>query len=155
MYAIAFCRISYQRKYYDGFSKVYPFLTAILDVKNGVVDGIAWDDGCLFCRKIQCLENTFDFTGLKGNEEEFRQKTKGCYITSDLCVPENEDGTGKNICDLQLYVVWTGTDSNGLALQSSNFRFSAFPVQELTDRFSQFVPDVPEVNIPFTGEDEA
>ena len=123
-------------------------------MRKGVVNGIAWDDGCLFCSKTQCLENTFDFAGFKGNEKEFRQKTQGCYITSELCTPENEDGTGKNICDLQLYIVWTGTDSNGLALQSSNYRFSAFPVQELEDRFSQFVPDVPEVNIPFTGGDD-
>lgn len=141
------CSISFQRRYSDGFGKIYPHLTAIIDVQKGRVKGITWDDACLFCGKSQCAENTFDFHGRIGSQEEFQQPTKGCFIEQETCT-EYADG-GRSDCDLTLYVVWTGTDSKGLALQSSSYRFSMFPVQELADRFSQNLPDVPD-SIPFT-----
>lgn len=43
--------VSFIRRFYDSEqNKIYPYLTAILDVDNGVVKGIAWDDSCVFCR---------------------------------------------------------------------------------------------------------
>ena len=124
-----------------------------MNVRDGVINGIAWDDACLFCAKNQCLENTFDFQGVKGTEGRFNQKTKACHLLESQnseennCVPDPEDAS-KNLCDILVYFVWTGTDSKGLALQSSNSRFSAFPIQEIEDRFSALVPDV---NNPLDG----
>jgi hypothetical protein len=138
--------LSFQRRYYDGFEKVYPHLTAILDVKDGIILGISWDDSCLFCGKSECEENTYDFNGVMGNEDQFNQPTKGCWIPKELC--EQYLLEGRTDCDLILYVVWTGTDSDGAVLQSSAYRFSAFPAQELTDRFSQNVPEFPELGLP-------
>lgn len=43
--------LSFIRRYYDeSEGKIYPYLTAILDVRDGVVVGIAWDDACVFCQ---------------------------------------------------------------------------------------------------------
>lgn len=43
-------------------------------------------------------------------------------------------------CDVLVYFVWTGDDKNGKALQSSAFRFSAFPEQELQNRLKDSLP---------------
>ena len=53
-----------------------------------------------------------------------------------------------------LYVVWTGDDKNGKAFQSSAFRFSAFPEQELENRISDSLPDLPDLSFGFGGGDE-
>lgn len=120
---------------------IFPYLTAIIDVSKGVVKGITWDDACLFCSKDQCEENTYDFNGNQGTQKEFKQPTKGCYIPKSECDSVLEDE--EPLCDITLYVVWTGDDANGRAFQSSAFRFSAFPEQELQNRISN--------NIPFTS----
>lgn len=131
--------LSFQKRYYEGFDKVYPHLTAVIDVDRGVVQGIAWDDACLFCSKDECEENTFDFNGVQGNTKQFNQPTGSCFVKKEVCIKfNNEERTD---CDLILYVVWTGTDKNGASMLSSAYRFSAFPAQELSDRFSQNLPD--------------
>ena len=120
--------------------KVYPHLTAIIDVKDGVVRGITWDDACVFCSGFECDEITYNFEGVRQNQDSAEQLTKGCGITIDDC--NTKHGNLGTDCDLVLYVVWTGTDVDGKALLSSANRFSAFPAQELKDRFSQNLPDV-------------
>jgi hypothetical protein len=44
-----------------------------------------------------------------------------------------------NDCDLTIHVVWTGTDSKGKFLTSSNERFSAFQPQQIQDYFKDSV----------------
>jgi hypothetical protein len=129
--------LSFLRLWYDATNKrIYPFLTAIIDVKDGTVTGITWDDACVFCGGFgdSCDEDTYDFDGNPVDEDEAGQVTKGCWIKQDDC----KGNPSK--CDLQLYVVWTGTDSGGKAMQSQASRFSLFPAQELGDRISQIVP---------------
>jgi hypothetical protein len=121
---------------------VYPYLTAIIDLKRGVVAGITWDDGCLFCSDEICLENTYDFNGNPGTQQEFGQPTKGCYITQPECATYMLEGQPR--CDITVHVVWTGDDADGRAMQSSAFRFSAFPEQELANRLSDSLPELPE-----------
>lgn len=68
--------LSFQRMFYSqsgGVGRVFPFLTAIIDVKKGVVNGITWDDACLFCSDDNCLENTYDFNGNLGTQSEYKQ----------------------------------------------------------------------------------
>jgi hypothetical protein len=125
--------------YFDGYSRVFPFLTAIIDVENGVVKGITWDDACLFCTANDCQPNTFNFQGRLASEEEALQPVGGCGVLTDACATlQAENSVG---CDLLLYVVWTGTDSQGNDFKSSAYRFSAFPAQSWTDRISQNLPD--------------
>jgi hypothetical protein len=72
--------LSFQKRYFDGVNKVYPHLTAVVDVKDGVVQGIAWDDACIFCAKNECEANTFDFAGFKGSESDFEQPVGSCPL---------------------------------------------------------------------------
>jgi len=121
--------LSFIRRYYDEQEeKIYPHLTAIVDVVSGNVDGIAWDDSCVFCRNSdRCEENTYDFAGklsLLGSE-----KTKGCFVKKEEC--DELHAQGQNLCDLNVYFVWTGSDKNGRILSSSGSRWSAFPPENI------------------------
>lgn len=135
-------RLSFQKRYFDGFEKVYPFLTAIIDVDEGVVQGIAWDDASIFCGNNEADLNTFDFAGIACSESRCGQPVDGCYFSPKQCV---ESGA---TCDLLLYVVWTGTDSAGRSFMSSSYRYSAFPPQEWADRLTQNLPafEMPDLN---------
>jgi hypothetical protein len=104
-YALSFLRLYIDRE--QNF--IFPHLTAIIDVKDGVVKGIAWDDACLFCSSNRCEENTYDFYG---NQKKLDDPTKGCYFTKEQCDDMSATKNG-NECDLTLYTVWTGTDKNG------------------------------------------
>jgi hypothetical protein len=132
-------RQAFQRLYFDNTTKlVYPFLTAIISVNHGAVQGITWDNACVFCTQSECQEITYDFNGNPSTQSQIGQPTKGCYYTTDYC--DNVLASNGIDCDLILYVVWTGTDSSGNVLQSSANRFSAFPAQKLQDRISQNLP---------------
>ena len=111
-------------------------MTAIILVENGVVQGITWDDASVFCAKNEAEDNTYHFNGTLAKKNEVGGPVKGCIRDFDEC----RDGENR-ACDLTLYVVWTGTDAQGNSLSSAAYRFSQFPVQGLSDRLSQFVPD--------------
>jgi hypothetical protein len=129
--------ISFQKKYYDSAKKqVFPFLTAVIDVKDGVVMGVAWDDASIFCGLTKVDRNTLDFEGQTGDEKKFEQVVEGCYFTAEECTTKSEG------CDLLLHVVWTGTDAKGRSFLSSSYRYSAFPPQEWGDRLVGILPDV-------------
>lgn len=134
--------VSFLRKFYDreqGY--IFPFLTAIIDVKDGVVDGILWDDACVFCAKHKCLENTYNFEGI---EVSINEPSKGCYITKEQCDELHE--SGGNDCDLTVYFVWTGTDQNGSPLTSFNNRFSMFQPSHAHDTYRDNLPRVGKPN---------
>jgi hypothetical protein len=101
--------------YYDyELGRIYPYLTAIINVTAGEVTGISWDDACDFCASDTCEENTVNFNGVEVTEE-WAGPTKGCYITQEECnilAAETLHST-PIICDVLVYVVWTGTDSTG------------------------------------------
>lgn len=120
--------ISFIRRFYDKTQdKIYPYLTAILDVEDGIVKGIAWDDSCVFCQNNgRCEENTYDFTG---NLTTGNGNTGGCVVTKEEC--DKLHANGENTCDLKIYFVWTGSDVDGRILSSAGSRWSAFPLQKL------------------------
>ena len=124
--------LSFLRRYYDkDLGLIYPFLTAIVDVKNGVVTGISFDDACIFCQSSACSENTY---GFDGELADINQPTKGCALSRVAC--EAIHLAGGTQCDLQLYVVWTGTDDDGNVLSSADSRFSNFEPKQLQQRFN-------------------
>ena len=50
IHAAAQDMLSFLRVYFDPKeSRVFPFLTAVIDVSSGIVQGIAWDNACVFC----------------------------------------------------------------------------------------------------------
>jgi hypothetical protein len=135
--------LSFLRVYYDPIKgRIFPYLTAIIDVANGVVQGIAWDNACVFCSSDLCLENTFNFAGQPATD--LTGQSKGCYLEKATCnALKFENGTTD--CDIQLYVVWTGTDVKGQVFQSSANRFSAFPPARIQDRINQLLPPLPNL----------
>jgi hypothetical protein len=122
--------VSFQKIYIDT-ENVFPELTAIIDVEDGVVKAISWDDGCLFCPDSECSTNTYGYDGEAAN---VGTPVGSCGTTrSDCDAGVTNQSTG---CDLKLHIVWTGTDGNGLAFQSSAYRFSAFPNQDWSDNLN-------------------
>jgi hypothetical protein len=132
--ALSFLRVYYDRQ----MTRIYPFLTAIINVDAGRVTGIAWDDACVFCGGGECDEITFDFNGIPQTRATSGQPTGGCFVPEETC--NTIVGNSGTECDIILYVVWTGTDVDGKAFQSSASRFSAFPAQEIRDRLSRTLP---------------
>ena len=138
--------VSFQKLYVNITKElVYPQLTAIIDVEMGDVVGISWDDGCIFCKSSECDENTFNFQGELSTPID---DAGSCGETVDFCRDSLARESGE--CDLMLYVVWTGTDSNGRAFKSAAYRFSAFPKQELGDNFDISLPKIDWPENPFT-----
>jgi hypothetical protein len=145
--------LSFLKMYYNIQSKrIYPFLTAIINVHKGNITSITWDDACVFCSPSECEEITYDFNGNLQTPESSGQPTGGCYIPQDQCKSgattgdtSSSSNPGANICDLMLYVVWSGTDASNRAFQSSNSRFSAFPPQNIQDRIKQLLPEIPSL----------
>jgi len=136
--------------YYARDQKVYPFLTAIIDVDRGTIKGITWDNSCVFCAKGYCEEITFNYNGVPQTQQSSGQPTEGCYVRAPECggnaTTSSATGVGAaSLCDLMLYVVWTGTDANNRALQSSQSRFGAFPAQDIYNEISQLFPSVPSI----------
>lgn len=134
--------LSFVRMYHNvDLKRVYPFFTAVVDVQRGVVKGITWDDACVFCGGLgQCTETTYDYNGQLKEAKTAGQPTRSCSIPVDECFTLLSTTPNSTECDLTFYVVWTGTDVNGQALQSHAYRFSEFPPQQLSDRFTQLIP---------------
>lgn len=89
-------------------------MTAIIEVDMGVISGITWDEGCTFCNDDQCTPNTYDFNGAL-----YESGPKACYMDDTDCM--NGDLVS-DVCPLQVYAVWSGTDANGDYLKSSELR---------------------------------
>lgn len=138
--SLSFLRTYYQRD----LDYVFPHLTAIVDVKDGIVQGIAWDKACMFCNDERCLENTLDFSG---QPRQLDEPTDGCYLTKSECDTIHENGGTE--CDLTLYVVWTGSDVNGNTLSSSKFRFSAFRGKQIMDTFRDGLSNIEFPSLPW------
>lgn len=147
--------LSLLRVYYDMVhERIFPYITAIINVNRGVVQRITWDDACVFCGGLSesCLENTYNYSGVQQTQESSGQPTKACWLPKKTCDEAIKGGSSsakngtaldspETVCDLKLYVVWSGTDTNGKALQSQAYRFSQFPVQELSDALTKYIPD--------------
>lgn len=132
--ALSFLRTTYDR----ANDRIYPHLTASIDVENGVVKGILWDNACVFCSDDLCVENTFYFNGTSA--EGIKEPTKGCYITKDQCDKIHE--AGGNECDITIYFTWYGSDENGRPLTSNNKRFSVFNPKNIKDSFKDRLPSI-------------
>ncbi len=130
-----------------------PVWTAIIDVDKGVVKSIGWDDGCFFCADNgpECVHTGLDATALDANgtfsaigDDIFRgcrmsnsqcysltaplANVTGAYNSSDLNAtrPGTSSAVQLTGCDLQVFITWTGTDRNNVALKSSSKRFSRY-----------------------------
>lgn len=139
--------VSQLRKYYDSEKKhIFPHLSAIIDVKDGEVKGIAWDKACMFCSDSECEENTYSFTTgtIKTNIDE---PTAGCFLEEAYCDKIVTEGGTE--CDLTLYVVWEGTDEKDNVLASSKFRFSSFTGKQVMTQFRDQLDKLNNIDFPW------
>lgn len=114
----------------------FPITTAVIEVDHGTVTSVYWDDGCYFCpwntgslaeepqpSYMNCLNNAFN---MQTNAITRFNKTRGdmgrdCALTTLAC-PANSG----SLCDLGIYVVWTGTDAAGHQFASAGRRFRRY-----------------------------
>lgn len=137
--------LSFLKLYYDKTKdRVYPYLTAVFDVKEGVIRGVTWDDACGFCGGFgdACEENTYDYNGVPQDQDTSGQHTRSCFVEKAECDRLRVEDPENILCDLTVYTVWSGTDFNGKALQSQAYRFSEFPVQDISDGLTRAVSNV-------------
>lgn len=107
-----------------------PFFTLLIEIEDGDVKALKWDDYCPDkCNGI-CVD---------GNCGEPK------------CKPTSNDGAD---CDLKTYVGWTGTDKNGVYMTSAGRRISVFRQFSVGTTFDQAVKGVSDTvsNIPPPSE---
>jgi len=110
----------------DGQPVTFPYMTIIIDLQDGKVENLVWDDGCHFCSSNRCIPATRDFDGNVVTEDFLDD----CYLADEDCITGT---TVSEACTLTVYVVFAGTDSNGIAMESANLRFSRFREGALSD----------------------
>lgn len=125
-------RVSFQ-KMWRGDGKSYPFLSVVIKVENGKVTQVAWDDGCYDCS--DCEENTFEYDGSR-----YRFSDKQCAYRDSKC----EKGGVTKLCELSVFVSWSGTDKRGMPLLSQRLRFSRFD----PDDVAEYVQDLQDDSYP-------
>ncbi|OWZ09069.1 hypothetical protein PHMEG_00018293 [Phytophthora megakarya] len=140
--------------------RISPYMTAIISVKKGVVQGVSWDEGCYFCSAEMCDYNLYSkpeesATGrLSGQGKTCYTSVGSCsgYSTNssdasidvgdsrDVDVGSNATSSSTNTtsqCDITIYVGWTGTDRNGEYLGSASLRMSQFAKYSIGSFFSK------------------
>jgi hypothetical protein len=102
----------------------------------------------------ECQSNTYNFDGSVATAEQAKQPLDGCYLTREEC--RGFAASGSTLCDLKLYVVWTGTDADGNALLSSDSRFSMFPPnrieESVTGAYEKMLEDLKNIKDTITGQ---
>jgi hypothetical protein len=109
---------------------IVPFYTFIIQLGDGFVSGLTWDDGCYGC---------------EGNSEETcvadaDGNAMGCAIAEAKCSQTNADTQLPEVdCDLKMYLGWFGTDVLGNYLTSAGKRLSRFRGASLKGAFDTAV----------------
>ncbi|ETV94841.1 hypothetical protein H310_11507 [Aphanomyces invadans] len=122
---------SVYKQYTTARGKAYPILTAVVSVKQGEVQGISWDDGCYLCDMASCDPNLYSMPTIPLYSTAFGDGST-CYKDHAECT----NTTG--LCDLSVYVGWTGTDANGNYLSSAGMRISQFQKYSVNSYISDF-----------------
>ncbi|RLN66422.1 hypothetical protein BBJ28_00016532 [Nothophytophthora sp. Chile5] len=139
-----------------------PYMTAIISVKKGVVQGVSWDDGCFFCDAEMCDYNLYSKPE-ETSAARLAGEGKTCYSLEESCdgydsstatagsatnssssdsgvdvgSTTNSSSTNTTVsCDITVYVGWTGTDRNGDYLGSASLRVSQFTKYSVGSFFS-------------------
>ena len=105
-------------------NSAFKVLTAVITLQKGELYSITWDDGCHTCLPSSCGQNSVidedGITILQPSDEMGAYAGENCFDTQSTCSSDMAS------CDLQIFVVWTGTDAKGHVLQSANLRLSRF-----------------------------
>lgn len=113
----------------SGNQYVVPFYTMIVELQDGMVKALTWDDGCYGCEgdSAACVDG---YT---------------CGVSTEVCQKEEKD------CDLKLYLGWFGTDKGGNYLTSAGKRLSRFRGSSLKSAFNNAVESTVEIASTISG----
>ena len=98
--------VTYMRKATDLTSSdiVVPIFSIVVNIDNGKVSDVAWDNGCWDCTSMCYLDK------INVNSSQSICRINPCNTT------QNGSTTA---CDPKIYVSWIGTDSNGNHMNSA------------------------------------
>ena len=82
-----------------------------VNVTNGVIQGVIWDNTCVFCGANNC--RTYDVPGTD-------IKDQNCFNGANQATCISDPSS----CDPVVYISWVGTDKDGLYMTSSSSKFS-------------------------------
>ncbi|KAL4479246.1 hypothetical protein ABPG72_011458 [Tetrahymena utriculariae] len=98
---------------------VFPIQSAVIQIQNGKITGIDWDNGCWNgSSSTVCKQLTISTLDSTGNQTTYTESNN--FITD--CTNNATDGS----CDPKIYISWMGTDSNGNYMTSAGLRMSRF-----------------------------
>jgi hypothetical protein len=107
-----------------------PTYTAIVHVERGVAARVTFDEGCFFCEAggPACLPNALSANATRSDDPPVDAgSARSCTLREAECAQQSTpDNPLANSCDLKLFVVWTGTDVDGMYFTSAGRRFSRF-----------------------------
>ena len=113
---------------------VVPFHTIIINLNNGVIDDISFDDDCSLCGNDYCVDGNCAQEVSKCTSQSLYDATNTASLTD---------------CDFKVYVSWSGTDADGVYLSSSGRRLSQFRRWSLNAVYNQ-ASDFDTGSIPIT-----
>eukprot|EP00736_Rhodelphis_marinus_P014070 Rmarinus@m.23374 len=100
-------RMSPPRRFSYESTKAVGFWTIVVDLKDGEVDSVLWDEGCFTCSDDECLDDN-------------------CLLDTCDHLDDGADNSNRDQCNVKIYLAWTGTDKDGNIMLSEGFTFSKF-----------------------------
>lgn len=145
-------RTTYKKQYTNSDrSLFFPTLTAVITVVEGLVEAVFWDDGCWFCDENDtedsgatgqvCANNAYDANDALFTSIIDENTGIDCALDTAECDAQIADNPDARPCDMRLYVVWSGTDSNGKYFSSAGSRLRVFTQYALPD-MKGFISDL-------------
>ncbi|CAD7958410.1 unnamed protein product [Amoebophrya sp. A25] len=118
-------RVTCPQIYRQG-SKIVPFVSLVINVSEGAVKSLVWDNLCPNCSDDACLRSQTALDEKYEPTGEARDVSKTC----------SQDTSGlEQAHDFKIFLTWAGTDVNGRHCKSSAFRFSRFAGSTLSDMY--------------------
>jgi hypothetical protein len=100
---------------------VYTVFSAVIQIENGIVQTVIWDNSCYMCTTSECDSNYYATDS----------------TVSANCFDASCAGTvGNATCDPKVYISWIGTDANGLKMESAGLRISNFRQYSISDLYA-------------------
>ena len=117
---------------------VVPFFTLIVDMSNGFIDSVSWQDDC-----STCLSEAFVYSD---------DGACNCGVPISSCIGYNASVTTSTAttsqtnfanttvsCDVQIYIAYSGTDSSGTVLTSASRTIANFRKWSLNSLYQSAV----------------
>jgi len=117
---------SYQHVYRmvsGAVQRTFPLFLVTITVDKGKVISITWDDTCKWCDSNKCATGMYDFSG----NQVTATGSKSCFVEDTTCGfvdATTSVVTPSALCDLHVYVTWSGIDGSGNYFQSAVRSFS-------------------------------